>query len=151
MRDVGTWTRKSMEGADIHWGVAPQPKSQKFATWTGGFSYSIPKGAENTDAAWQMIQDTASLEGAQFLLRNGGAGSSGVAAMESDAFFFEPPRHSETFLDRLQTAHPQPYIRQNQEFLEIWDREMDLVAIGDKTAQAATETRKVEVEPLLAA
>ena len=149
MRDVGTWTRKGMEGAGINWGVAPQPKSKEFATWTGGFSYSIPKGIENTDAAWQVIQDTASLEGAQFLLRNGGAGSSVIEAMESDAFVFEPPKHSETFLEMLKTAHPQPFIRQNQEFLEIWDREMDLVAIGDKTAQAATETIKLEVEPLL--
>lgn len=151
MRDVGTWTRKGLEDSDINWGVAPQPKSVQFATWTGGFSYSIPVGVENVDTAWQVIQDTASLEGAQFLLRNGGAGSSVVKAMESDAFVFEPPKHAEAFLDMLQTAHPQPFIRQNQEFLEIWDREMDLVAIGEKTAQAATDTIKVEVEPLLVA
>lgn len=151
MRDVGTWTRKSLESSDLNWGVAPQPKSVEFATWTGGFSYALPKGPEDLDAAWDVIAYTASLEGAQFLLRNGGAGSSVVAAMESDAFVFEPPKHAEAFLEMLKTAHPQPFIRQNQEFLEIWDREMDLVAIGDKTAQAAAETLKTEVEPLLAA
>lgn len=151
MRDVGTWTRKSLEGSDINWGVAPQPKSVQFATWTGGFSYTIPQGSTELDAAWDVIQYTASLEGAQFLMRNGGAGSSVIAAMESDAFVFEPPKHAETYLEMLKTAQPQPFIRQNQEFLEIWDREMDLVAIGDKTAQAATETIKTEVEPLLAA
>ncbi len=149
MRDVGTWTRSGMADSDINWGVAPQPKSVKHATWTGGFSYAIPTGSEIPDDAWTVIKDTASLEGAKFLLENGGAGSSVVAAMESDSFVFEPPKHSETFLDMLATAHPQPFIRRNQEFLEIWDREMDLVAIGEKTAQAATETLKVEVEPLL--
>ena len=46
-------------------------------------------------------------------------------------------------------ASTQPSIRRNQQFLEIWDREMDLVAIGGKTAQATTETPKTEVEPLL--
>lgn len=48
----------------------------------------------------------------------------------------------------LASVHPQPFFRRNQEFLELRDREMDLVAIGEKTAQAATETLKTEIEPL---
>ena len=151
LRDVGTWTRKGMEGSDINWGVVPQPKSVQYATWTGGFSYTIPVGAPNPDAAWDMIQYTASLEGAQFLLRNGHAGSSVKAAMESDSFLFEPPAHPESFLFMMDTVHPQPFIRRNQEFLEIWDREMDLVAIGEKSAEEAAIQIKTETEPLLEA
>ena len=45
-------------------------------------------------------------------------------------------------------ASTRPSIRRNQQFPEIWDREMDLVAIGGKTAQAAPETLKTDVEPL---
>lgn len=150
MRDVGTWTRKGMEDSDMNWGVCPQPKSVKYASWTGGFSYCIPVGTEAADAAWDLIQETASVDGAKFLMQNGGAGSSVVEAMESDAFLFEPPQHVDTYLDMLASAHPQPFIRRNQEFLEIWDREMDLVAIGDKSAQDATNTIKAEVDPLLA-
>jgi multiple sugar transport system substrate-binding protein len=151
MRDVGTWTRKGLEESDINWGVAPQPKSVKHASWTGGFSYAIPKGSEIPDEAWSVIKDTASLESAKFLLENGGAGSSVVAAMESESFVFEPPKHAEAFLDMLASAHPQPFIRRNQEFLEIWDREMDLVAIGEKSAEEAAVQIKTETEPLLEA
>ena len=55
--------------------------------------------------------------------------------MESDSFLFEPPAHPESYLFMMDTVHPQPFIRRNQEFLEIWDREMDLVAIGEKSAR----------------
>ena len=151
LRDVGTWTRKGMEGSDINWGVVPQPKSVQYATWTGGFSYTIPVGAASPDAAWDVIQYTASLEGAQFLLRNGHAGSSVKAAMESDSFLFEPPVHPESYLFMMETVQPQPFIRRNQEFLEIWDREMDLVAIGEKSAEDAAVQIKTETEPLLEA
>ena len=151
MRDVSTWIRKSLEGSDINWGVVPQPKSVDFASWTGGFSYAIPKDSESIDAAWEVISYTASLEGAQFLLENGGAGSSMVAAMESESFVFEPPKHAETFLDMLASARPQPFIEDNQKLLEIWNREMDLVAIGDKTAEEAAGAIRAEVEPLLEA
>ncbi len=151
LRDVGTWTRMGMAGSDINWGVVPQPKSVQYATWTGGFSYTVPVGSPNPDAAWDMIQYTASLEGAQFLLRNGHAGSSVKAAMESDSFLFEPPAHPESFLFMMETVHPQPFIRRNQEFLEIWDREMDLVAIGEKSAEEAAVQIKTETEPLLEA
>ena len=91
------------------------------------------------------------MEGAQFLLRNGHAGSSVVAAMESDSFLFEPPAHPESYLFMMETVQPQPFIRRNQEFLEIWDREMDLVAIGEKSAEDAAVQIKTETEPLLEA
>ena len=51
----------------------------------------------------------------------------------------------------METVHPQPFIRRNQEFLEIWDREMDLVAIGEKSAEDAAVQIKTETEPLLEA
>ncbi len=151
MRDIGTWTRMGMADSEINWGAVPQPKSVQYATWTGGFSYTIPVGAASPDAGWDVIQYTASLEGAQFLLRNGHAGSSVKAAMESDAFLYEPPVHPESFLFMMETVHPQPFIRRNQEFLEIWDREMDLVAIGEKSAEDAAIQIKTETEPLLEA
>jgi multiple sugar transport system substrate-binding protein len=149
MTDANTWQRVALKDANINWGVVPQPKKVEYASWTGGFSYAIPEGAKNPEAGWEFIRYAASEEGAKFLLENGGAGSSVVKAMESPSFLYEPPKHVETFLDMLATAHPQPFITQNDELLEIWNREMDLVAIGRKSAQEATATIKQDVEPLL--
>jgi multiple sugar transport system permease protein len=61
----------------LDFGTAPAPvpddryhrrgrfKSERdrFITWTGGFSYAIPRGAKNVEAAWRFIKFMTSTEG----------------------------------------------------------------------------------------
>lgn len=40
-----------------------QGEKDKFITWSGGFSYAIPRGARNPELAWKFIKFATSLEG----------------------------------------------------------------------------------------
>jgi multiple sugar transport system substrate-binding protein len=145
-----TWVRLENKDAPFAWGVAPFPKAVKEASWTGGFSFAIPERAKNADLAWKFVEFATTVDSSKFLLRNGAPGSAVVEAMNSDAFLYEPPQHSETYLHMLETAEPQPFITRTAEFRDIHNREMDLVAIGEKSAKDATKTIAEETRPLLA-
>ena len=44
-------------------------EKDKFITWTGGFAYTIPRGAKNTDGAWEFIKFATSFEGRMLDMR----------------------------------------------------------------------------------
>ena len=46
----------------MEWGVAEMPYAVKAADWSGGFALSIPKGAKDADAAWEVIKCVTSYE-----------------------------------------------------------------------------------------
>lgn len=50
---------------DLNYGVAPipTPTGDNFTTWAGGWSFVIPKGAKNEEAAWQFMKFAAGPEG----------------------------------------------------------------------------------------
>ena len=78
MKTDGSWVLNNIAryGPDIDFGVVPAPvpearlkkegrfKDEKdpYITWAGGFSYAIPKGSKNSDAAWEFIKWMASPE-----------------------------------------------------------------------------------------
>lgn len=54
---------------DLRFGVAPAPRPEAYAeeplTWSGGFSWAIPRGAKHQDAAWQFIRWMSGVEAAK--------------------------------------------------------------------------------------
>lgn len=67
-------------GPDVDFGVAPAPvprerlegkgifKGQpKFLTWSGGFSFAIPKGAKDPELSWEFIKFMNSMEGVRIV------------------------------------------------------------------------------------
>ncbi len=51
---------------DVHYGVVPFPGPDgpaPYASWAGGWSWVIPKGAKNVDAAWRVLSWVAGPEG----------------------------------------------------------------------------------------
>ena len=54
---------------DLRFGVAPAPRPEAYAdeplTWSGGFSWAIPRGAKHPDAAWQFIRWMSGVEAAK--------------------------------------------------------------------------------------
>ncbi len=150
MFDGNPGARAGLKSVPFEWGVAPQPKQREYASWTGGFGYAITKASNNPDAAWEFIRYASSATESEYLMRAGAlTGSANIKAMHSSAFLHTPPDHVSTFLDMLKSAQPQPFIAQNEKFLEIWNNQMDLVAIGRKSAKSAAVTIKQQVQPLL--
>ena len=149
MSFTGTWSKAQNKDADFEWGVANLPRRVREASWAGGYSFAVPKGATNSDLAWKFIEFSTTVDMSKFLLENGSPGSAVPAAMNSSSFLKEPPKNSEAFLRMLAVAEPQPFIPRTSEFLAIHDREMDLAAIGRKTAKEATKIIAEEAQHLL--
>ncbi|MCQ6561210.1 ABC transporter substrate-binding protein [Paenibacillus mendelii] len=61
----GNWLLNNMESVNFEWGVAPMPteSGDQSVTWSGGWSFVIPKGAKNKDQAWRFIKFIAGKEG----------------------------------------------------------------------------------------
>jgi multiple sugar transport system substrate-binding protein len=63
----GNWLLNDIEkyGAKFEWGVAPMPAGggKTPVTWAGGWSYIMPKGAKNKEAAWKFMKFVAGPEG----------------------------------------------------------------------------------------
>jgi len=47
----------------MEWGISYIPYREERANWSGGFALAIPQGAENPDAAWEVIKCMAGPEG----------------------------------------------------------------------------------------
>ena len=56
--DVGELSTIQKYGKGMEWGVAPCPYADdgQPATWSGGFSMVIPKGAQNADGGWELCK-----------------------------------------------------------------------------------------------
>jgi ABC-type sugar transport system permease subunit/ABC-type glycerol-3-phosphate transport system substrate-binding protein len=56
---------------DLDFGLAmpPPPAGRESCTWSGGFAYVIPRGADHPEEAWQFISWMTSLEGRLFTAR----------------------------------------------------------------------------------
>ncbi|MGE0000934.1 MAG: extracellular solute-binding protein [Fimbriimonadaceae bacterium] len=78
MKIDGDWVLNPMGryAPNLDFGVAPPPSPEErlagagqfaglppYATWIGGFSYAVPKGAKNPEGAWRFIRFATSLEG----------------------------------------------------------------------------------------
>ena len=79
MKIDGDWILNDMSryAPQIEVGVAPPPvpddrfhrrgrfaqETETFVTWMGGFSYAIPKGSRNPEAAWRFIKWATSTDG----------------------------------------------------------------------------------------
>jgi len=62
----GNWYLESIARykPNMHFGVvpAPVPRGKVYLTWSGGFSWAIPKGARHVEEAWEFVKWMNSVE-----------------------------------------------------------------------------------------
>jgi multiple sugar transport system substrate-binding protein len=94
---------------DVKFGVVPFPGPDgpaPYASWAGGWSWVIPKGAKNTDAAWKVISWVAGSEG-QDIFNKGTYHIPTSPKAAKDPFYTEDPLHK-VFMDLLPVSHTRP-------------------------------------------
>ncbi|MGN7381961.1 ABC transporter substrate-binding protein [Paenibacillus sp. SAFN-117] len=94
---------------DLNYGVAPipTPTGDNFTTWAGGWSFIIPKGAKNEDAAWEFIKFAAGKEGQKIYSETTGNLAS-IKSVNDELHKDDPIMKS--FKDILPNAHHRPVI-----------------------------------------
>ncbi len=92
---------------DFNYGVTPipTPTGDNFTSWSGGFSYIIPKGAKNVDAAWKFIKFAAGKDGQKIFSETTG----NLATIQSVNEGIKDPA-TKKFAEILPQSHNRPVI-----------------------------------------
>jgi len=96
---------------NVQYGVAPLPGPDgpaPYGTWAGGWSWVIPKGAKNTDAAWKVISYVCGPEG-QSTYCKGTYHIPTNKTTAQDPYYSQDPLHK-VFMGLLPVAHTRPPI-----------------------------------------
>jgi multiple sugar transport system substrate-binding protein len=96
---------------DVKYGVTPFPgptEAAPYASWAGGWSWVVPKGSKNVDAAWRVVSWTCGPEGQNtFCKATYHIPTNKQAA--ADPFYTADPLHK-VFMDLLPVSHTRPPI-----------------------------------------
>ncbi|MCR2822912.1 ABC transporter substrate-binding protein [Lederbergia panacisoli] len=117
MKIDGNWTVTGINKfkPDLNYGVTPipTPTGTDFTTWSGGHCFIIPKGAKNTEAAWEFLKYFGGPEGAKAYYSKLEGDFSVQPAVNEELGRSEHPILKE-FVDILPNSHHRPVIPEGQ-------------------------------------
>ncbi|HEX8230127.1 MAG TPA: ABC transporter substrate-binding protein [Chloroflexia bacterium] len=74
----------------LDWGVSDIPYNKQKASFSGGFSFSIPRGADGAEAAWEFIKCATGKEGAASWSRDTYAMAANIEAAQDPVLGSDP-------------------------------------------------------------
>ncbi|SHE81796.1 extracellular solute-binding protein [Caldanaerobius fijiensis DSM 17918] len=137
----------------FEWDTAPFPTvpGVDSASWGGGFSMAIPKGAKHRDAAWEFIKWATGKEGQMSVLKNFDANGNQLSAMPSvnEAYVNNwDPRYQVFVKELLPKNHYRPVTPVGQTLWNLlWDaKEKAYQGKGDPKALLDDVKKKIDAE-----
>lgn len=122
---------------NMEWGIATLPYNTTPADWSGGFSLSIPAGAENTEAAWEFIKCATGPEGQASWARDTQAQPTNLIAATDPVLLSNPLW---AVVDQaLQVSTGGVYVAKYPNWGEQLDQRYEKVWLGEMTAQEALD------------
>ena len=142
MQCTGNWELASLAkyAPDMEFGVMPMPYPKdggRVATWAGGWSVVVPKGAPNAEGGFRFISYFAGPEEMDFFCRETKHIPTLKAAAEKP-FYTEDPKHK-IFMDMLPIANTRPPVPIGQFLWTALAEARDLIIHGVKTPQEALD------------
>jgi multiple sugar transport system substrate-binding protein len=131
----------------MEWGIAPLPHNGNPANWSGGFSLSIPAGAENPEAAWEFIKCMTSAEGQSSWARDTQAQPTNLEAAR-DPILLSNPLWA-VVDESLQTSTGGVFVPEYPNWNEQLDQRYERVWLGEITPQQALDEAQEAVEQAL--
>lgn len=129
----------------LDWGVSDIPYNKQKATYSGGFSFSIPRGAEGAEAAWEFIKCATGAVGSVSWSRDTYAMSANLEGandpvLASDAswrFFLSAMEYSRA--GTYVTAYPNWEEQLNQRYERLWKNEITAAQLLQEAEQAVKD------------
>ncbi|MFC4807735.1 ABC transporter substrate-binding protein [Paenibacillus sp. GCM10023250] len=137
----------------FEWGVTPipGPEGTEPTTWSGGFSYIMPKGAKQKEAAWTLLKFIAGYDGTLLWAKRPNAGNDITAMPKVNAELkMEENPNLKVFLDLMPNAHFRPVSPVGQKLWDEMFRVQDLAINGKGEPQALLDEVKKNVDSELA-
>ncbi|MAT45035.1 MAG: hypothetical protein CL609_22105 [Anaerolineaceae bacterium] len=121
------------------WGVAllPSKVAGETGTWSGGFSFSIPSGADNAEAAWEFMKCATGPEGQASWARDTQAQPTNIIAA-SDPVLSANPLWT-VVDDALAVSTGGVYVSKYPNWTEQLNQRWEKVWSGELTAQEALD------------
>jgi len=131
----------------MDWGITTLPYNAAPADWSGGFSLSIPAGAENPEAAWEFIKCMTGPEGQASWARDTQAQPTNLAAAVDPVLLANP---NWAVVDQaLQVSTGGVYVSKYPNWGEQLDLVYEKVWSGEMTPQEALDAAQAAVEAAL--
>ena len=179
MKIDGDWSLNSLSryAPEMELGTAPPPvpddryyrrgrfkdEKSQFVTWSGGFSYGIPRGARNVEGGWRFIKFLTSTEGrmiaadaqAKWERRRGRSFVPAIQAnRQASELMFERHKPAEKkfadalrlHIDLMDHARIRPVTFVGQPLWDAHVRAIEEAATGRKTAKDALADGRVMVQ-----
>ena len=128
----------------MEWGIATLPNNAGPANWSGGFSLSIPTGAENPEAAWEFIKCMTGPEGQASWARDTQAQPTNLIAATDPVLLANP--NWAVVDEALKTSTGGVYVPGYPNWNEQLDLVLEKVWTGELTAQEALDQAQAAVE-----
>lgn len=128
----------------MDWGIAPLPYNAGPANWSGGFSLSIPTGAENPEAAWEFIKCMSGPEGQSSWARDTQAQPTNLTAATDPVLLSNP--NWAVVDESLQVSTGGVYVPSYPNWNEQLDLVLEQVWSGELTPQEALDQAQAAVE-----
>jgi multiple sugar transport system substrate-binding protein len=127
------------------WGVAllPHNEGAESGTWSGGFSMSIPNGADGAEAAWEFMKCATGAEGQASWARDTQAQPTNVAAAADPVLSGSPLWGIVD--DALATSTGGVFVQDYSNWTEQLNQRWEQVWAGDLTAQEALDEAQAAV------
>ncbi len=124
---------RTAEGDELAWGIANIPYSKEPANWSGGFALSVPYGAENPEAAWEVIKCMAGPAGQASWSRDTYAIPTDQEIANDPVLRADP--NWDTIMNVMETSQGSTYVPSYPNFNQEIDSRIDQVWSGDMTPQ----------------
>lgn len=121
---------------DGHYGVAPFPGPDgpaPNASWAGGWSWVVPKGAKNLDADWKVVSWVCGPEG-QDMFNKATYHIPTNKKAAADPYYTDDPLHK-VFMDLLPVSHTRPPIPAGSLLWDSLVASRDEIIHGKKTPE----------------
>lgn len=134
---------------NLDWGVAELPYNTDPGNWSGGFSFSIPAGAKNGDAAWEFIKCATGPEGQASWARDTYALPTNIAAANDPVLQADP--NWKIFSTSLSYSTGGNYLKEYANWKEQIDQRQEQVWTGELSPQEALDEAQAAIEEEVAA
>jgi multiple sugar transport system substrate-binding protein len=132
---------------NMEWGVAPIPNQTGPSSSSGGFALSIPTGAENPEAAWELIKCMTSPEGQVSWARDTYAMPSDMNAARDPILMADP--NWAMMVEAMETSETWPFVAGYPNWKEQLDQRLEQVWQGTITAEQALQEAQQAIDDVL--
>jgi multiple sugar transport system substrate-binding protein len=136
--------RPSTESGPMEWGISQIPYNTEPANWSGGFALSIPYGAENPDAAWEVIKCIAGPVGQLSWSRDTFAIPTNQSIAFDPILMADP--YWETIMQVMEHSQGSTYVEGYPNFNQEIDSRLDQVWSGDMTPEEMVEQAQQAID-----